>query len=180
MDVSFYCIFNSFYLEIAFRFRNSQKLKLRNSIKNTLAKINMIDKEKSIEYENRLETKEQCLAFLTNQGYIVTENETNLIDLWCLYCRQYEELSLIPAEINRFIKNMQLYSLTLGSKLIGISNSSLYWFIKTKINYFDKIIEVAKLFQNDANREITLLLLNLNGSTPYCHNSRFRKNQPNF
>lgn len=71
------------------------------------------------------------------------------------------------------MENLLYYASTLESKL-ECNMNALKVFKQTKISYFQNIARQVKEFRDAANREITLLRLNINGSTPYSQNSRYK------
>ena len=132
------------------------------SISQNIEKLKYYDFEAAAEFES-IKTQEECIQFLNGRGFI-GEHSTNLIDLWSIYCRQYEELILLPKEIKRFAQNMLEYARRVEST--NSSHSLSYTSFKnSKASYFKKLANDAEIFLLNANRELTFTRISLNGAS---------------
>ena len=154
-----------------FGFRIAKKRALQSSIKEKIEELKTYDSSAASKYEC-IKNQEQCINFLRTRGLVFEEHNTNLIDLWSLYCRQYEELTLIPKEIKRFSNKMLQYAEIIDRfEFPALLGFDLYK--ATKITKFKNIAKDADNFLHIAQREIIFTHLSLNGESPFPNESEF-------
>ena len=154
-----------------FGFRIAQKRALQASIKEKIEELKTYDSSAASKYEC-IKNQEHCINFLKTRGLVFEEHNTNLIDIWSLYCRQYEELTLIPKEIKRFSNKMLQYAEIIDRfEFPALLGFDLYK--ATKITKFKNIAKDADNFLHIAQREIIFTHLSLKGESPFPNESEF-------